>query len=228
MEEIFNYKKQIILSLIIVLVVSIVLFCIFINKKESNTKIVKEIKEDEEIIDKEEDNDEQTTFYVDIKGEIVNPGVYNIVKNSIVNDVIVLAGGLTKNADTTCVNLSKKITDEMVIYINSKSEIKKLKEENKVTVNKEIICNDIKNDAYIALPEDKTDTSITTPTTNKINLNTATLDILVTLPGIGEDKARKIIEYREQNNGFKTIEELKNINGIGDSTFDKLKDLITV
>lgn len=228
MEEIFNYKKQIILSLIIVLVISIVLFCIFINKKGNNTKIVKETKENEEIIDKEEDNDEQTTFYVDIKGEIVNPGVYNIVKNSIVNDVIVLAGGLTKNADTTCVNLSKKITDEMVIYINSKSEIKKLKEENKVTVNKEIICNDVKNDAYIALPEDKTDTSTTTPTTKKINLNTATLDILVTLPGIGEDKARKIIEYREQNNGFKTIEELKNINGIGDSIFDKVKDLITL
>lgn len=223
MEEIFNYKKQIIIVISIVIIMSIIVFCYFANKHDDEIKIEQNDTilndEEEDIEEIEEDN---ITFYVDIKGEVLNPGVYNIVKNSIVNDVIVLAGGLTKNADTTCVNLSKKITDEMVIYINSKSEIKKMKEEKEIVVTNEKICSDVINGAY----NSSTTEEITS--NSKININSATIEELTTLPGIGEEKAKNIIEYRTTNNGFKDITEIKNISGIGDALFNNIKDLITI
>ena len=191
------------------------------NEKEdtiiTNSSIEKKKKEETEI-------DEQL-LKVDIKGEINNPGIYELKSSSRVIDVIEKAGGLTENANTTVINLSKKITDEMVIIIYSNKQVEdfsKTKEIEKQVQNNCINPSEesLKNDACITEKE--------TTISGKISINTATLEELQTLPGIGEEKAKNIIKYREENGLFTAIEDLTKINGIGESIFAKIKENITL
>ena len=145
--------------------------------------------------------------------------------SSRVIDVIEKAGGLTENANTTVINLSKKITDEMVIIIYSNEEVanfSKTKEVEKQVQENCIKPNEqsLKNDACISKDE--------TQSSTKISINTATLEELQTLPGIGEEKAKNIISYREENGPFTAIEDLTKITGIGESIFAKIKENITL
>ena len=167
-------------------------------------------------------------YIVDIKGEVNNPGIYKLKKDSRVTDVIAMAGGLTENANTSVINLSKKINDEMVIIIYSNYEVRNFeitKELEETVINK---CNQkdnnsLKNDACI-----ETDSKTKIDTNSKISLNSATKEELMSLTGIGESKANDIISYRNSNGGFKNIEDIKNIKGIGDSIFAKIKDRLTL
>ena len=149
--------------------------------------------------------------------------MYSLPPASRILDVIEKAGGLTENADISVINLSKKIQDEMVIIIYSKEEVlnfEKTKEKEKIVqsscIQKEE--NALKNDACI--------TNQTVQ--GKISINTATLQELMTLPGIGESKAKDILSYREKNGPFQKIEDIMNISGIGESLFVKIKEDITV
>ena len=160
---------------------------------------------------------------VDIKGEVINPGIYSLIESSRVIDVIELAGGLTENADTSVINLSKKVTDEMVIIIYSRDQIQNFKETKELEKYLQEKCheqdeNSLANDACITDGEQ---------ISSKVNINTASLEELMTLKGIGEAKAQDIIAYRETNGGFKSIEELLNISGIGETLFAKIKENIT-
>lgn len=161
-------------------------------------------------------------YKVDIKGEVKKPGVYELEKDSRVIDVINKAGGLTSNADTKVTNLSKIIFDEMVIIIYSKEEVKNFSEtkKNENIINNE--CNSIPNDSCITNDNTKEENAF-----NKISINTATKEELMTISGIGESKAIAIIEYR-QDNLFKTIEDIMNVSGIGESLFEKIKDYIKI
>ena len=168
-----------------------------------------------------------SNYFVDIKGEINNPGVYEVEPGKRIIDVINMAGGLTDKADTSILNLSKKVKDEMYIIDYSNDQIKEYKEKllpSKEIIKKveeKIICPDTSNDACAKNNTIKEESNIT----GKININTASKEELMTLTGIGESKADKIIEYRK-NNKFNTIEDIKNISGIGDSIFEKIKDNI--
>ena len=142
-----------------------------------------------------------------IDGCVNKPGVYSFKKDDRIKDIIDLAGGFTKDADTKSVNLAMKLKDEMKIFIPSKNEISKLQNHN--TENSQIVT--LKDNNSI----------------NLVNINTADSNKLQTLPGIGPSKAKKIIEFREKNQ-FKKIEELKNVDGIGEKTFESLKSLITI
>lgn len=163
------------------------------------------------------------TVFVDIKGAVNNPGVYELDKGSRVIDVITAAGDLREDADTSIINLSKELKDGMFVIVYTKEEINTYKDKiiPSKTIVKEIenkiICPDTSNDACIS-DNDKQ--------TGLININTASIEELTTLPGIGESKAKKIIEYREET-PFETIEDIKNVSGIGDSAFDKIKNNIT-
>ena len=146
------------------------------------------------------------------------------IKNSVVIDVIEKAGGLTKNANTTVINLSKKIIDEMVIIIYSNSEVKNFEKtkEKEQQVQEQCIQKDsnaLKNDACI---------NENTSTSSKISINKASLEQLQTLPGIGEAKAKDIISYREQNGPFTKLEDITKVSGIGENVFVKIKDYITL
>lgn len=157
----------------------------------------------EEKVDEEIEN-----YVVDIKGAVLNPGVYRVSKNSIVNDIIVLAGGLKEDADTSNLNLSKSVSNEMIITVYTKEEINSQKKLEAITEEKNQEAKKEESDL--------------------VSLNTATLEELMTIPGIGEAKAKIIIQYRESCGAFKSIEELKNIKGIGEAVFEKLKAYITL
>ena len=148
--------------------------------------------------------------------------------SSRVIDVITKAGGLTENANTTVLNLSKKITDEMVIIVYSNEEVNdftKTKEQENIIQEK---CrqkdeNALKNDACICNNSNNLE-----DTKKLVSINTATIEELMTLPGIGEAKAQDIINYRNEQGPFQKLEDIKNISGIGESLFAKIKDSITL
>lgn len=180
---------------------------------------------------------ETPPIYVEVKGAVNHPGVFEVNENNIINDVIALAGGLKDNAYTDNINLSKKVSDELVVYVFTKEEYKKNSSSNNTHTNtsstsssKESYQIDeaTKNNISIITSSNSETTTSQDTTSKLININTASVQELTSLPGIGETKANNIVSYRNENGYFKTIEDLKNVSGIGDATFEQLKDYITV
>jgi len=216
--------KKIILILIGISIVLIAtIFILYKNYQNKNEEVIDIFKDDEELPKVEQDNKKEekitnvNTVIVDIKGMVTSPGVYEVESSSRVNDVINIAGGLLEGADTSLINLAKIVEDEMIIIIYSKEEIlEKYKEEVCICD-----CPEITNDACISINANNEINKI-------VNINTATKEELMTIPGIGESKAESILNYREENGNFSSIEEIKNVSGIGDSLFEEIKILITV
>ena len=217
--------------------ITVIIAVITINTKASTQpEIIEENIEQEELIKEEiveQPKEEKTEIKVDVKGEVNNPGVYKLKEGDRVSDAINASGGLTENADTTLINLSKSLKDEMVIIIYNKYEIEQIKQENNEPqtiikyIEKECTCPDTINDACIESKQKET-AETATEKSDKISINKGTLEELKTLPGIGEAKAKTIIEYREENGLFKNIEDIQNVKGIGTSLFEKFKDYITL
>ena len=204
-------NKKIVLSIIILLLV------ITIGSLGATMYFYNESKNDiclEECNDYAYETEEVSNWYVEVKGAVKKPGVFNVSEGIIVNDVIKMAGGFNKNAYTNNINLSKKVSDELVIYVYTKSEYQKSVSVSNNVINKP---NDITSGDIVV-----------TPSEGKININTASLDELSKLPGLGEKKAQTIIEYRNTNGLFKAIEDITNVSGIGTATYEKLKELITI
>lgn len=222
MKNIRKYKNKIFGILFILFTVLIIGWAL--EDEEPEKVEEKPIKIEKK--EKTEKKEEIEKIKVDIKGEINTPGVYELTKENNVMDAINLAGGLTNKSDTSNINLSKKLKDEMVIIVYSKQEIINMKEKEKITCPP---CNN-------ACIEEKDETSKinitekkeTNESNGKININTANIEELQTLTGIGETKAQNIIDYRNKTGGFKNIEEIKNVQGIGESAFEKIKDNITI
>lgn len=220
---IFDYLKKNILTFIVI-ILSVLNLIIGLNfKKLDNTSndIEKTLSNSEEPISNTLEEPKVTeakeTIRVDVKGMVKKAGVYELAKDSIVNDAIKKAGGLTSKADTTNVNLSKSLTNEMVIYIPKKEEVTK-------SVVNDALVDKSNSVGFI----DNESSNETTNTTTKVNINTATLKELITLSGIGESKAQAILEYRTKNGNFKTLEDLKKVSGIGEAAYEKIKDNICI
>lgn len=222
----YRYRKQIIIGLIIgILLISGIAYSIYSiyknkDKEEKNELLIK--KKDN--IKEETKNESKVLYQVDIKGEVQNPGIYSLEASSRIIDVINKAGGLKENANTSVINLSKKIIDEMVIIVYSNDQVanfKETKEEENIIIDKciEGENGNLKNDACI----EKEDTKVS----GKISINNATKEELMTLPGIGESKADSIIKYREENGNFETIEDITKVSGIGENLFAQIKENIT-
>jgi competence protein ComEA len=145
----------------------------------------------------------EKNIVVEIKGEVRKPNVYTLSENSIIKDLIEMAGGLTDNADLSNINRAKKLQDHELVYIANKNDTSSKEAEN---VNSNITSQESSN--------------------KKININSATLEELKTLNGVGDSKAKSIIEYREQNGSFKSIEDIKNVTGIGEKMFERIKEQI--
>ena len=141
------------------------------------------------------------TIVVEIKGEVNNPDVYTLKEGSIIKDLIEIAGGLTSNADISNINRAKEIKNHELIVIRNINDINIEVERIEAEINQE------------------SDDGI-------ININDADLSKLKEIPGIGDVKANAIILYREENGGFKSIEEIKKVDGIGEKTFEKIKNSI--
>lgn len=180
-------------------------------------------------------SDNVKTVFVDVKGAVNAPGVYELENTKRVIDAINLAGGLSDNANTINLNLSKKLEDEMYIIVYTKKEIADFKKNNNSSeiscASNECLCPDTNNEACINQNSNKNSSNTKTSSSNsnsKVSINTAKKEELMTLSGIGESKANAIISYRQENGNFKMIEDIKNVSGIGDVVYEKIKDSITL
>ena len=186
------------------------------------------MENNENIKNKETNKTDKNKIVIYIIGEVKQEGVYKLDENSRISDAIEKAGGTKENADLSQINLAYKIEDGMRIYIPKKGELVQDKEkiEDKtqeiVTGKSSDITNTTSVNTNLSTNK-KSKTDI-----EKINLNKATQTELETLPGIGPSTAEKIIEYRKENGNFKNIEDIMNVNGIGESKYNKIKDLISV
>ncbi len=230
----YRYRKQIAIVLFLILTFSTGGFSIYqLNKKKKvpsqKNKVLLSSKKTTSVKKVSKEENTKSDYKVDIKGEIINPGLYSLKEGSRVSDVIALAGGLTENGDTSVINLSKKITDEMVIIIYSREQVsnfsKTKEKEQQIITNCQNSYEGITNNACINNEQlDSTDHNLS----NLVSINEASLEELQTLAGIGSEKAKNIISYREEHGKFQNIEELKNVTGIGESIFAKIKDYITL
>ena len=186
------------------------------------------MKNNENIKNKETNKTDKNKIVIYITGEVKQEGVYELDEDSRISDAIEKAGGTKENADLSQINLAYKIEDGMRIYIPKKGELVQDKEkiEDKT---QEILTGkstDITNTTSVNTNLSKNKKSKTD--IEKINLNKATQTELETLPGIGPSTAEKIIAYRKENGNFKKIEDIMNVNGIGESKYSKIRDLINV
>ncbi|MBE6160743.1 MAG: hypothetical protein E7158_00780 [Firmicutes bacterium] len=247
LKELFDYYFNIICTLLLIFMISGICFLIYkdVIKKENvsisknqSSKITINENNDANVRDENVKN----TIKVDIKGFVKKPNVYEIKNGANVSDLINIAGGLAKNATTDNINLSRKLEDQMVIRIANKNELKK-KDNHEIS---ECVCKNINvekcsenaitkidgNDINAIITDNEESTNNISNTNIEdntiVSLNTSSKEKLMTLPGVGESKAIAIIEYREKNNGFKNIEEIKNVSGIGDALFEKIKDNISL
>lgn len=234
-----NLVKIILLVILIVIVGGLFFREYLSSSAKSDISMEEDVLEVEEEMDLEQEKVEEIVkVHVDIKGAIKNPGVYELDSTKKIIDVVNLAGGLLDKADTSLVNLAKKVTDEMVVIIYTKEEIKdaKAKGELSLKVNDSCVCPTISNDACLnnngssekSKSSSNSKSTTTTKSDEKININTATLEELQTLSGVGEGKAKAIISYREENGNFSSIEDILNVSGIGESIYEKIKNNITV
>ena len=151
---------------------------------------------------------------IHVCGEVINPGVYSLSEKARVVDAIEAAGGFTKEAAEDAFNQAAMITDGQRIYVPSKKEVETLSNAEVA----EVVFSS-------PLGQEKSDGS---SNKTKVDINKATKEELMTIPGIGEAKAESIIVYRKDHGGFSAIEELQNISGIKSAVFNRMKDFITV
>ncbi|GAA2978687.1 helix-hairpin-helix domain-containing protein [Lentilactobacillus parakefiri] len=160
-------------------------------------------------------------MYVDVKGAVKNPGVYQVSANMRVVDAIELAGGYNRSADKNKINLAQKLTDQQVIYVPIRGE-----KATPVTSTMSPATSETPADG--AAQSATASEESTAGSSAQINLNTADKTKLQELTGIGDKKADQIIAYRQAHGQFKNIEELKEVPGFGDKTFANLKSSICV
>jgi competence protein ComEA len=196
-------RKYLYILLTCILIGGLLLTYIFLNnEQETNVFIDETFMEQTEHEDGGSEEGITTSqqlekmIYIDLKGEVLYPGVYPMQPESRVKDLIKKAGGFTKEADTDLINLAQKLVDEMVLYVPRFGE--------------------------------NPPTAINTTNSNDfININTASEADLQELDGIGPSKAQAIISYREGNGPFTKVEELLDVNGIGEKLFNQMKDKVT-
>lgn len=225
MNYILDNKKYFIIGFIILLL----LFLSYCFLYQDENDVVLESLSQEEITTVIKNN----KYYVDVKGAVKKPGVYEFKDGDKVIDAINTAGGLTKSAVTSNINLSQKLKNEMVVYVFKSSELKQNKTTTTTSIISDVKCDCETIEVNNCIKEDTTNQVVNEDylkdeDNNKININTSSESELTTIIGIGESKAKAIISYRNEHGKFESIKDIKNVSGIGDSLFDKIKDYITV
>ncbi len=215
--EILNKKQKIILIIIIICILLFIGY--YIISKASNSKYINLETEEEQTEENTNDTDTSETeeiieeikyIIVHITGAVKEEGIVEVEEGSRISDVIETAGGITEDADLSKINLAYIVQDGQKIYVPSIND-----EEEVANITEDAGENVIKSD----------ESSIKE---GKVNINTASQTELETLNGIGPSTALKIINYRNENGTFKNIEDIKNVPGIGDAKFEKIKENIKV
>ncbi|HEL1732128.1 TPA: helix-hairpin-helix domain-containing protein [Streptococcus suis] len=212
MEMLKEYKWQIALPTVAGLLMAT--FLIFSQPAKSDQTGLTDFPQTEQVSSSQEQTEETSTeeseelsqLTVDVKGAVEKPGLYTLEAGARVNDAVEAAGGLTSQADPKSINLAQKLSDEAVVYVASKDE------------NISVVTS---TTASSAMSQDEKNTTL-------VNLNTATEADLQTISGIGAKRAADIIAYREANGGFKSVDDLNNVSGIGDKTMESIRPYVTV
>ena len=205
-EDVVLFFRQNVKSIILAFVCSLVLiigglFYFNKNKTEDYSGVsFSNISNETNNKDEKAENRHDEKIFVDVKGAVKHPGVFETTKDKRVKDLIEEAGGLLDDADTSTLNLSQKVKDQMVIYVLKHGE----------------------------KPKQISDGGISSSSGDVININTANLEQLMKISGVGKTKAEAIIAHREKNGDFKKKEDITKVRGIGKSTFEKIKDKIEV
>ncbi len=197
-----------------------------LNEKESDSKKEESnnIKE-EKVSDIESEKEEKETslgeekIVVEIKGEVKKPNVYELKNGSRIYELIEEAGGPTNEADLSNINRALYLSDGQCIVIKNINDV----ESEEVNLNESLnaeVTNSIPTNSSGDKGE-KNESSV-------ININTASKETLMTLNGIGESKAQAIIDYRDEIGGFKSVDDITNVSGIGEKTLEKIKDKISI
>lgn len=211
-------KKEFLIKLGIICIILIIsiFFIIVYSQKDDKSDIYENFLEIGNIentveIGKEQNNVKNQVntekIKVYITGEVNNPGVKELEYGARIEDIIILAEGLTEFANISKVNLAYKLEDGQKVYIPNVNE---------------------KIEEYITEENGEGILENSTKTLDKININTADIELFCKLPGVGESLASRIIDYREENGNFKSIEDLKNVAGIGEKKFETLKEYIVI
>lgn len=212
------FKKENLLKYLLSIAIITIFLSVFLFYNISSSETEKQILSLNEFTHEEESNeikieDVQENIFVEIKGEVLNPDVYELEKGSIVRDLILISGGLTEIGDTSNINQARELQNGECIVVLSKQEILDMKNNS----NEILKVDNVSSFNVESFFDD-----------DKVNINTASKEELKTLSGIGDGLAEAIISYREENNGFNTIDDIKNVSRIGDKTFEKFKDKIIV
>ena len=224
-----NLKQKKIIAIILIILVIIAYYYLYLkNSTEeiSNQDLeVNNTQESNQTNETEKETEE--TIVVHISGAVNIEGIVELEAGSRIANAIEKAGGVKENADMTDINLAYPLEDGMKIHIP-------IKEETEANKNNENMIDEsyvTSSSGGVNSKEDINSTqgnSSTSTSSKKVNINTATQEELDTLPGIGPSIASKIIDYREQNGKFNSIEEIKEVSGIGDAKYEKIKDSITI
>lgn len=196
-------KNQLVIAGIVITMIIIVVIYIFSIKPQTNENYENLEIED---VSKTEEKVEITKIKVHIAGSVVTEGIIELEEGARVADAIKEAGGTTADANTKKINLAQKLQDGQKIYIPNQNETEE----------------DIMENLGETIEENSINSS------SRVNINTATQTELELLSGIGPSIASKIISYRKENGKFKTIEDIKNVPGIGEAKFNSIQDQITV
>lgn len=220
-----KYLKAVLIAVVLVLT-GIIYSCQRVGKEQPDSTLgtpltTEEIKQTDALIDLPENTDiekeditgkpKDASCYVHICGAVKRPGVYEVSPGTRIFEVIGKAGGFTKEADEAYINQAASVSDGQQVYIPTKEEV--IKGEPKASADNKTPGG---SEHLRSNPDSK----------GKVNINTATKEELCTLPGIGEAKAGSIIDYRTNHGSFRSIEELKKIDGIKNAVYNKIKDLI--
>lgn len=220
-----NKKQKIILGIISIIIMCAIGYYVYAKDESIEQVEENQLQIEENKTTNEEEVYSDDTIKIHISGEINKEGIVELKPNSRLADAIDKAGGVKENADTDKINLAYILEDGMKIRIPNKNE-KNVKENNEqISNNKDITDSYISKSSGVVTNENNNEEG---NKTSKVNINTATQTELETLPGIGPSTASKIIAYRKEKGKFKNIEELKDVSGIGNSKYDKVKDLISV
>lgn len=216
LSEMKENKKLVIVIIVVLLLTG--LFCYFRFREPENVDV---FQPEDGIVTNESTNTveevEEEMIIVHVSGEVKEPGIVKLKEGERIADAIEKAGGATDDADLSKLNLAYVLEDGVKVRIPKKNE-----EENAGEYVSEESGEEVIQEGSIEAEE-------STQTTSKVvNINKANQEELMTLPGIGESTAQKIIDYRKENGKFQTIEDIKNVSGIGDSKFNQIKSLIKV
>lgn len=190
-----------------------------LKKEESNnSKLEKDSHIESEKEEKETSLGEEK-IVVEIKGEVKKPNVYELKNGSRIYELIEEAGGPTDEADLSNINRALYLSDGQCIVIKNINDV----ESEEANLN-ESLNAEVTNSIPANLPGEKGEKN----ESSVININTASKETLMTLNGIGESKAQAIIDYRDEIGGFKSVDDITNVSGIGEKTLEKIKDKISI